>query len=363
VIKKSKTTPENAPQVVTTKEYAQFLVEIKKEVESAQVKAILSANTELIKLYWFIGKALVEKQQKYGWGNKIIEKLSQDLQNELPGLGGFSRPNIFRMQAFYRAYEIVSQAVRQLEELPFFHIPWGQNILLITQVKNETQRLWYAQQTIDNGWSRSALESWIKSDLYSHQGKAISNFRTSLPEPHSALAQQSFKDPYIFDFLTLHKEHLEQELEQGLIDNVEKLLLEMGKGFALVGRQYHLHVGEKDFYLDLLFYHVKMQCYVVVELKTGEFIPEHAGKLNFYLSAVDDLVRNPTDKPTIGLLLCKTKDNFIAEYALRDINKPMGVAGYETEILNKLPKELKGTLPTIEEIEAEFEKNEILRNN
>ncbi len=347
-------------KITLPKEYALTLAEIKKRVREAQVKAVLSANKELIELYWFIGETIAERQQVSGWGSNIIEKLAEDLQNEFPGLGGFSRANVFRMQAFYRAYEKVAQAVRQIGELPIFNIPWGHNVVLLQKLKDNTQRLWYAQKAINNGWSRSALESWIKSDLYQRDGKAISDFKATLPEPHSALAQQSFKDPYIFDFLTLFDDHLEQDLEQGLIDHVQKLLLEMGKGFALVGRQYHLEVEGDDYYIDLLFYHTKLKCYIVVELKARAFDPRDVGQLNFYLSAVDDLVRDGDDKPTIGLLLCKTKKNFTAEYALRDIHKPIGVAEYETEIMKKLPKDLKSKLPSIEEIETELEKHEII---
>lgn len=205
------------------------------------------------------------------------------------------------------------------------------------------------------------LETWIESDLYCREGKAITNFKKSLLTPHSDMAQQSFKDPYIFDFLTVHEKHLEQDIEQGLIDNVQKLLLELGKGFALVARQYHLEVGKKDYYIDLLFYHTKLKCYIVVELKARDFDPRDAGQINFYLSAVDDLVRDKDDKLTIGLLLCKTKDNFTAEYALRDINKPIGIAEYKTEIIKKLPKKLKSSLPTIKELESELEKKEALQ--
>ena len=268
--------------------------------------------------------------------------------------------NVYRIKSFYQAYENIRTAVREITELPIFTIQWGHNVVLLQKLKNTDERLWYAQKSIEQGWSRITLEKQIQYDLYGREGKAISNFKKTLVDPDSAMAQEAFKDPYIFDFLKLREKHVEYELEQGLIDNVQKMLLELGKGFALVGRQYPLHIGDKDYYLDLLFYHLKLRCYVVVELKSCEFIAEHAGKLNFYLSVVDDLVRGPEDNKTIGLLLCKTKNNFTAEYALRDINKPMGVAGYETEILKKLPKDLKSTLPTIEEIEAEFKKNEIL---
>ncbi len=336
------------------------MLDIKKHIYDAQVKAALSANKELLKLYWHIGQTICTQQKVNGWGSGSAEKLAEDIQKEFPGLAGFSRANIFRMQAFFSAYEKVAQAARLFEELPVFSIPWWHNIILIQKIKNTEERLWYAQKAIENGWSRTILEMQIESDLYNRQGKAITNFKKTLLSPHSDMAQQSLKDPYIFDFLTLQEKYIEHDIEQGLIDNVQKLLLEMGKGFALVGRQYHLEVGKKDYYIDLLFYHTKLKCYVVVELKAREFDPRDAGQINFYLSAVDDLVRDAQDSPTIGLLLCKTKDNFTAEYALRDINKPIGVAEYQTEILKKLPKNLKSSLPTIEEIEAELEKQESL---
>lgn len=358
--KKTRVVLKKESEVITQKEYAKVLLDIKKQIREAQVKATLAVNRELIKLYWFIGKIIAEKQKMAGWGSKVIEKLAEDLQNEFSGLGGFSRANVFKMKSFYDAYEIVSQAVRQLEELPVFDVPWGHNVILITKLKDNNQRFWYAQKAIENGWSRTILEMQIESDLYNRQGKAITNFKKTLPSPDSDMAQQSFKDPYIFDFLTLHEQYVEYDIEQGLIDNVLKFLLEMGKGFALVGRQYHLEVGPKDYYIDLLFYHTKLKCYVVVELKSREFEARDAGQLNFYLSAVDDLIRDVQDNQTLGLLLCKTKDNFTAEYALRDINKPIGVAAYQTELMKKLPKELKSSLPTIKEIEAELEKAELL---
>lgn len=352
--KTSKTT------TVSTKEYAKTLLELKKQIQEAQVKAALSANKELIKLYWSMGKTIAEKQETSGWGTSIIEQLAKDLQNAFPGLEGFSRRNIFRMRAFYIAYQKVPQPVAQIPELPIFNIPWGHNAILLEKVKDTNERLWYAQKAIEHGWSRSMLETWIESDLYKRQGKAVNNFQRTLPTPQSDMAQQALKDPYVFDFLTLHEEHVEKDLEQGLIDHVQKLLLELGKGFSFVGRQYHLELGDKDYYIDLLFYHLKLRCFIVVELKARKFDPGDIGQLNFYLSVVDDLLRHPDDKPTIGLLLCKTKDDLTAEYALRGINKPIGVAGYETMIVESLPQNLKSSLPTVEEIEAELEKQEIL---
>lgn len=343
----------------TDKDYFSTLAELKQRVREAQLKAATSVNKELIQLYWNIGKTIADKQEKNGWGSNAIERLAHDLQKEFPGVAGFSRANVFRMKAFFLAYEKVAQPVRQFDVLPIFQIPWGHNIVLLQKIKDTEERLWYAEKTTTYGWSRSALEDWIKSDVYRREGKAITNFSSKLPSPQSKLAQETLKDPYCFDFLTLADDHHEKDLEQGLIDNIQKTLMELGQGFAFVGRQVHLQVGESDFYIDLLFYHLKLRAFVVCELKSTPFKPEYAGKLNFYLSAVDDIMRHPEDRPTIGMLLCKTKDNFVVEYALRDIHKPMGVSGYETMLMDKLPKELKGSLPTVDEIERELEDREI----
>ncbi|MEX0940721.1 MAG: PDDEXK nuclease domain-containing protein [Candidatus Babeliales bacterium] len=356
----TKKTKQENTSILLTKKYVKTLSRIKEQIKEAQIKSVLAANKELIKLYWSIGKIIIEKQDEYGWGSSFVEKLALDIKNAFPGISGFSRRNIFRMKAFYLAYQIVPQLVAQFFDLPVFNVPWGHNAILLEKLKDNEGRLWYAQKAIDNGWSRSMLTIWIESDLYHREGKAVTNFKKTLPVPHSDMAQQSLKDPYIFDFLTLHNEHVEQDIEQGLINNVQKLLLELGKGFALVGRQYHLEIEGDNYYIDLLFYHTKLKCYVVIELKARAFDPRDIGQLNFYLSAIDDLVRDQEDKPTIGLLLCKTKKNFTAEYALRNINSPIGIAEYKTEIMKKLPKELKSSLPTIAELEAELEKHEIL---
>lgn len=360
---KKKTTKKHSTKstaIASTKEYVQTLLYLKEQVQQAQIKATLSANKELIKLYWQFGKTIVKKQKINGWGSNIVERLANDMQKEFPGMGGFSRANIFRMQAFYAAYEKVAQAARLFEDMPIFNIPWFHNVVIMQKLKTIEERLWYAQKAIEHGWSRTILEMQIESSLHRREGKAVTNFSKTLPTPHSDMAKQSLKDPYLFDFLTLHDDFVEHELEQGLIDHVQQFLLELGQGFAFVGRQKHIEVGETDFYIDLLFYHIELKCYVVIELKNTAFKPEYTGQLNFYLSAVDDLLRTPDDKPTIGLLLCKTKNNVVAEYALRDINKPIGIAGYETKIIKSLPKNLKRCLPTVEEIEAELEKKEIL---
>lgn len=356
----TKTKKKSSKIAVTSRKYAETLVILKQQIQDAQIKAALSVNKELIKLYWSIGKTIIEKQETDEWGTSTVERLANDLQNTFPGLEGFSRINIFRMRAFYLAYEKVSQAVTLLDELPFFRIPWGHNIVLLIKLKDPQERLWYAQKALENGWSRSMLETWIKSKLHNRQGKAITNFKRTLPAPTSDLAQQSLKDPYLFDFLTLREEHIERDVEQGLIEHIQHFLLELGKDFAFVGRQYHLEVDGDDYYIDLLFYHLKLHCYVVIELKNTAFKPEYAGKLNFYLSAVDDVLRHKDDNQTIGLLLCKTKKNFTVEYALRDVHKPIGVAEYEIKLVESLPKNLKSSLPTINEIEAELIKRETL---
>lgn len=352
------------PQAVAT--YAEFFEQLKGRVRQAQLKASLAVNSELIQLYWDIGKSIVEKQEQEGWGSQIIEKLCDDLQYVFPGIQGFSRANIFNMRSFYLAYSKVqqpvgqlpvkvSQLVRQLDNtLPIVKIPWGHNVLIITKIKDFQERLWYAEQTIEHGLSRTALEDWIKSKAYKRHGKAITNFAQQLPSPQSKLAQEVLKDPYNFDFLTLDSDYRELELEHGLVNNIQKLLLELGKGFAFIGRQYHMEIAGDDYYLGLLFYHIRLRCYCVVELKSTDFKPEYAGKLNFYLSAVDDLLKHATDNPSIGILLCKSKKKLKVEYALRDINKPIGVADYVTKISEVLPKKLQSSLPTLADIEAEL---------
>ena len=342
-------------------EYINILQDIKNHIQQSQLEAFTAINVALNMRNWMIGKIITEKQTQHAWGSNFIDLLAKDLQNMYPENQGFSRTNIFRMKAFYTMYNS-STAVELLEKSPIFSIPWGHNTIILIKIKNNKEALWYAQQSIDHGWSRSTLEDQIKKDLYHRQGKAITNFNQTLTNSHALITQQAFKDPYIFDFLTLDENHLEHDLERGLIGHVEKMLLELGKGFALVARQYHLEVDEEDYYIDLLFYHTKLKCYVVVELKARAFNPRDVGQLNFYLSAVDDLVRDKDDNPTIGLLLCKSKKKFTAEYALSGITKPIGVAEYATEIMKKLEKEFESKLPTITEIELELEKVEALEN-
>jgi predicted nuclease of restriction endonuclease-like (RecB) superfamily len=332
------------------KDYGQFLDQIKKDIQRSQIKAALAVNQELILLYWRIGKWLIEKIDNEGWGSKIITTLATDLERFFPDMSGFSLRNLNYMRRFAESYSDLNCATAVAQ------IPWGHNLVILQKIENNDQRLWYVQKCLENGWSRSVLTMWIESNLYGRQGKAVSNFKTTLPEPTSDLAQQLLKDPYNFSFLTISEKAKEQEIEQGLIDHIQHFLVELGKGFAFLGRQYHLEVSNKDFYIDLLFYHINLRCFVVVELKAGEFEPKDAGQLNFYLTAVDKILKQKEDNPTIGILLVKTKDNLIAEYALQDIKKPMGVAGYVTELIAVLPKKLKGSLPTVEEFEAEFEK-------
>lgn len=333
-----------------TKEYKGLLKEIKEKVQSSQLKAAVAVNTELVKLYWEIGRSVHERQKSEGWGAKTLEKLANDLKSTFPQMKGFSPRNLQYMVTFAREYSedaITQQLVAQ--------IPWGHNTLLLDKIKDRDTRVWYIKKTIENGWSRSVLLHWIDSGLHDRQGKAISNFERTLPAVQSDLAHETLKDPYNFDFLTLREQFDERELEDGLLAHIQKFLIELGAGFAFIGRQYHINVGGQDFYVDLLFYHVKLRCYIVVELKATEFKPEYAGKMNFYLTAVDRAMKHKHDKPTIGLLLCKTKNKIVAEYALQDINKPLGVAEYEAKIIESLPDDLKGSLPTIEEIESELE--------
>ena len=285
----------------SNKDYAMTLAELKKQIQNSQIRAISAANKELLRLDWTIGKTISEKQEQSGWGTRVIEQLAKDLQNEFPGLEGFSRANIFYMRAFYLAYKIVQQSVGQFESLPISQIPWGHNVILFTKLKDNAQRFWYASKAIEHGWSRTMLEMWIKSDLFNREGKAISNFKSTLPTPQSDLAQQTLKDPYLFDFLTLREDYLEKDLEEGLVNHIQKFLLALGQGFAFMGRQFPINVGGDISYIDLLFYHIKLRCFIVIELKARAFKPEDAGQLNFYLSAVDDLLKHPSDHPTIGI--------------------------------------------------------------
>jgi len=359
--------------------YPTLLADIKHRVRHAQTRAMLSVNAELIRLYWSIGQLIETRQQREGYGTAVIPRLARDLHNDLPEVKGFSERNINRMLAFYRMYpdltldaEVVPQPVAQPElksltgVLPqpvakpdrlfaqelILGLPWGHHAVLMEKIKDLATRQWYMRAAIENGWSRNILLMQIEAAAHQRQGKAVSNFALRLPAPDSDLVQQTLKDPYLFDFLTLEAEFHERELETGLIAHLEKFLLELGQGFAFVGRQYHIDLGEKDFYIDLLFYHLKLRCYVVIDLKRGHFKPEYAGKMNFYCNVVDDRLRHDSDKPTIGLILCQQPDRVLAEYALRGIDKPIGVSSFE--LTRALPETLQSSLPSIEEIEREL---------
>ncbi len=371
-------------QILDT-EYKEWLFELKSKIRSSQIKAAVAVNSALINFYWELGKMIAEKQETAVWGNKLIEQLSLDLKEEFPTMTGFSSRNLKYCRSFYNFYKdsIVQQAVAklkntnnpfgqqavaQLQNIPIVksqqlvdqlnaelltQIPWGHHIYIFTKSENVVQAQFYIQQTIENAWSRDTLALQIKSKLFARQGKSVTNFKNTLPEPLSDLAQQTLKDPYIFDFVTMSPKMKERDLEKQLVAQISKFLLELGKGFAFVGQQYALEIADKEYFLDLLFYHIKLKCYVVVELKNTAFMPEYTGKMNFYLSAVDTLLKQDDDRPTIGILLCRDKNNIEAEFALRDINKPIGISEFSfTEIL---PEELKSSLPTIEEIENELQ--------
>lgn len=325
-------------------DYAALLGDLKGRIRSAQTRAALAVNRELVLLYWHIGQSILARQAQEGWGAKVIDQLARDLKAEFPELKGFSPRNLKYMQQFAAAWpdeQVVQQLVAQ--------IPWGHNIALLQALKDPAQREWYARAAIQHGWSRNVLIHQIDTRLIDRQGQATTNFDRALPAPTSELAQQLLKDPYTFDFLSLHDEALERDLERGLLAHLRDFMLELGVGFAFVGSQYHLEVGGEDFYLDLLFYHLKLRCFVVIDLKRGDFKPEYAGKMNFYCNVVDDRLRHASDAPTIGLILCQQPNRVLAEYALRGIDKPIGVSTYE--LTRALPAELQTSLPTIEQIE------------
>lgn len=390
-------------------EYKNWLSELKLKIRSAQMKAAIAVNKELILFYWDLGNMLSDKIKTSNWGDKVLENVSKDLKNEFPEMKGFSVTNLKYCKLFYEYFQISpqlgdqlnsikntisQQAVDQLQDTEHqeniksqhavdqieneqtinrsqavnqnrnfsiieqlvAQIPWGHIIIIIAKIKDTKEAIFYIHKTKENNWSRDVLSLQIKSNLYQRQGTAINNFSSTLPEPFSDLARQTLKDPYVFDFLQLTEGYKERDIENQLVNHIKKFLLELGKGFAFVGQQYHLEVASKDYYIDLLFYHIKLKCYVVIELKNTAFIPEYAGKLNFYLSAVDSILKEIDDKPTIGILLCREKNNIEAEFALRDINKPMGVS--EFDLTNMLPDNLKSSLPTIEELEQNLGSDE-----
>ncbi len=334
--------------LIKTDDYKKFIQDIKQRIQTAQIKAAVTVNQGLLRLYWDLAERIVSKQQESAWGDGFLVQMSRDLQTEFPGMKGFSKRNLELMRQWYRFWSDELEFAQQLVS----QIPWGHNLVIIGKIKNIEEAAFYVQKTIQNSWSRAVLTHQIESGLYQRAGKAITNFQTALPAPHSDLARQTLKDPYNFDFLMLREKHDEQELENALIDHITRFLLELGSGFSYLGRQYRLEVGGDEFFVDLLFYHVRLHSYVVIELKTVKFKPEFAGKLNFYISAVDGVLKTEQDAPTIGILICKSKNDTVVEYALKDINRPIGVSEYT--ITKHLPDDLKSSLPSIEEIEAEL---------
>lgn len=356
--------------------YKKWLAELKHRLRRVQLKAAVAVNEEMLKFYWQLGADIVRQQAMASWGDGFFKQLSHDLQAEFPEMKGFSLRNLKYMRQWHLFYlqdqPNRQQAVADLTktnsqqpvgQLPptqeidiivraISKIPWGHNIAIASKCKSVAEALFYVTNTRTYNWSRAVLTHQIENKLWQREGQAVSNFSETLPVPQSDLAQQTLKDPYIFDFLSLDKEHSERELELSLTKHITSFLLELGAGFAYVGRQIEVEVGQRSFFLDLLFYHTVLHCYVVLELKTGEFEPEHAGKLNFYIKTVDEQLRKQGDQPTIGILLCKSKDKLVAEYALSDIHKPIGVSEYQ--LTQALPDELKSNLPSVEEIEAEL---------
>lgn len=338
-------------QLPAPESYKQWLAALKTRFRQVQLKAAVAVNTELLRFYWELGADIVQRQDGQAWGSGFLERLSQDLRAEFPQVQGFSKRNLEHIRRWFRFWNsepaIAKQAATQL-----LAIPWWHNVVIVSKCRSHAEALYYVQQTQAHGWSRAVLTHQIESGLWQREGQAISNFERTLPAPQSDLAAQMLKDPYVFDFLSLAPEHTERELERALLDHITQFLLELGTGFAYIGRQVPLQVGEREFFPDLLFYHARLHCYVVVELKTVDFEPEFAGKLNFYLKAVDEQMRSAGDAPTIGLLLCKSKDRLVAEYALSDMHKPLGVASYQ--LAHELPQALRDKLPSIEALEKEL---------
>jgi predicted nuclease of restriction endonuclease-like (RecB) superfamily len=330
--------------------YKELLNNVKNQIINSQQKAINAVNKELILLYWNIGNIILKNQEIEGWGSKVIGNLAKDIKAEFPELKGFSERNLKYMRKFTEEYsdiEFVQQVVAQ--------IPWTHNLVIMEKIKDREERIWYINKTVENGWSRNILVHQIESKLYQRQYLKVktTNYMEKLEKPNNSLALETLKDPYIFDFITMREDMNERDIESQLVKKITKFLLELGSGFAFIGNQYHLNVAGEDYYLDLLFYHLKLRCYVVIELKTGKFKPEYAGKLNFYLSAVDDILKTDEDNASIGIILCKEKNKLVAEYSLKDMTKPIGVSEYK--LLEQIPRELKGSLPTIEELEEELE--------
>lgn len=357
--------------IKTDNEYRDWIFDLKQRIQQSQLKAIVKVNIELLKLYWSIGEDIVLKKAESRWGDGIIEQISQDLTNEFPDMKGFSPRNLWYIRKWYLFYNqinaILHQAGAELENKSnssqlhqldaetlncLFSIPWRHHTEIITKAQTTDEALFYVHKTIEYGWSRNMLMNFMSVNLYNTQGKSVTNFTHTLPHIQSDLAQQTLKDPYNFDFLTLREGYLEKELEDALTDNITKFLLELGNGFAYVGRQVRLDIGGDEFFIDLLFYHLKLRSYVVLELKTGAFVPEYVSKLGFYVSAVNRQMKQPQDNSTIGLLICKNKNNVVAQYTLDATNLPIGISEYELSEL--LPNDFKGSLPSIEDIENEL---------
>lgn len=328
-------------------DYPTYLSTLKSRITAARQRAALAVNAELIRLYWEIGHDILERQGKQGWGAKVVDQLARDLREAFPDMKGFSSSNLKYMRYFAENCPSFAIGQQPADQLPWFHI-----IVILTKLDADAEREWYARQALEHGWSRTSLELHIKNRLHARQGRAVTNFPDRLPPPHSEMAHETLKDPYFFDFVGLGDDAHERDIEESLTRHITHFLLELGQGFAFLGRQVRLEVGGDEFFMDLLFYHTRLKCHVVVELKGTAFKPEHAGQLNFYLAAVDAQLKAPDDRPTIGLLLCKKKNKFVAEYALSGIDKPMGVAEYQ--LVRSLPDPLDTKLPSIEQLEAEL---------
>jgi predicted nuclease of restriction endonuclease-like (RecB) superfamily len=379
----SKLIPKNKPiSSATAGNYAGLLADIKQRIRTAQVRTAMAGNASMLMLYWEIGGVLAERQKNEGWGAAVLPRLATDLHNDLPEVKGFSARNLRLMIQFFDEYPafgpIWQRAVAKLSDDPtggkkgsplmsqlpaesadaqiwqraVAQLTWAHNVILIQKVKDLPTRLWYARQAFEHGWSRDVLSLQIQSRAHERHGKAVTNFQRTLPPPQSDLASQLLKDPYVFDFLTLEKPFHERELETGLLRHLQNFLVELGTGFAFVGRQVHMEVGDNDFYIDLLFYHLKLRCFVVIDLKVGPFKAEYAGKMNFYLNAVDDRMKHATDQRSIGLILCEEKNKIVAEYALRGMDKAIGVSDYQ--LTRALPKKLQSALPSIAQLEKEL---------
>lgn len=345
--------PSAPPRAGLPGDYAEALGEIKRRITQERLRVVLAANSAMVLLYWDIGRMILERQDRAGWGAKIIDRLALDLREAFPDMKGFSPRNLKYMRAFAATWPD-----RAIVQEPLAQITWYHNIALLEKLPGSEERLWYARKVLEEGWSHNILVLRIQGRVHERQGKTLTNFKSTLPPAESDMAAQVFKDPYLFDFLGTADPRREREVEATLVDHIQRFLLELGTGFAFVGRQVLLEVGDRDFHVDLLFYHLKLRCYVVIELKAVPFDPAFVGQLNLYLSAADDLLRHPDDKPTIGLLLCRAKNEIVVEYALRSLAKPIGVAEWKTRIVKSLPKSLKGSLPTVEEIEKELREAE-----